>query len=134
MDKSLNEYRSLLVTADQKAQEDYDKTVLALSGGALGISFAFITDIVGSRRLMYPRLLLVSWILWGVSTTCVLASFYFSQQAVRMAIAQVDSDQIYDQTPGRWCTRVTAVLNALGGLLFLTGVILMGVFVSCNLR
>ena len=47
MDKTLQEYRAHLVSAAQKAQEDFDKTLLALSGGALGVSFAFVKDIVG---------------------------------------------------------------------------------------
>jgi hypothetical protein len=33
----LVDYRKLLVGAEQKAQEDFDKTVLALSGAALGV-------------------------------------------------------------------------------------------------
>ena len=35
VDKEMQEYRSHLVEARQKAFEDFDKTVLALSGGAL---------------------------------------------------------------------------------------------------
>lgn len=36
----LQAYRSHLVAADERAQENFDKTVLSLSGGALGVSFA----------------------------------------------------------------------------------------------
>jgi len=50
MEESLQEYRTHLVAAEQKAQEDYDKTVISLSGGALGISFAFIVDCISKRR------------------------------------------------------------------------------------
>ncbi|WP_417913843.1 hypothetical protein [Candidatus Electronema sp. JM] len=33
----LAEYRKWIVAAEQKSQEDFDKTVLSLSGGALGV-------------------------------------------------------------------------------------------------
>ena len=51
---ALQKYRDFLIAAEQKSQEDYDKTVIALSGGALGISFAFATDIVGGQSLTQP--------------------------------------------------------------------------------
>ena len=134
MDKQLQEYRSLLISAEQKAQEDFDKTVLSLSGGALGISFAFVKDIVGSQPLTHSAYLLISWIVWGISVTCVLASYYFSQQGLRHAIKQVDKEKIYGETPGGPYGRITAILNALGGLLFLTGIVFIVIFVSYNLR
>jgi hypothetical protein len=134
MDKQLQEYRSFLIAAEQKAHEDFDKTVLSLSGGALGISFAFVKDIVGSQPLTNSAYLLISWIAWGISVTCVLASFYFSQQALRHAIKQVDKEKIYSQIPGGLYSHMTAVLNALGGLLFLAGIVFIIIFVSYNLR
>jgi hypothetical protein len=134
MDKKLEEYRNLLIAADQKAQEDFDKTVLSLSGGALGISFAFVKDIIGSKPTIQPEFLLAAWVSWGLSVTFVLSSFYFSQQALRQAIKQVDNQEIYKRSPGGLFSRVTAIFNALGGLLFLIGVISMVVFVSYNLR
>jgi len=134
MNEQLQEYRSLLMAAEQKAQEDFDKTVLSLSGGALGVSFAFVKDIVGSHPLLHPNFLLVSWIAWGISVTCVLTSFFFSQQALRRAIGQVDTGKIYEQVPGGLYSRLIAILNALGGLLFFVGVVLIVTFVSYNLR
>jgi hypothetical protein len=38
MEDSLAQYRQRLVLAGQKAQEDYDKSVLSLSGGAFAVS------------------------------------------------------------------------------------------------
>ena len=134
MDKQLQEYRSLLITSEQKAQEDYDKTVLSLSGGALGVSFAFVKDVVGSQSMAHSEFLLMAWIAWGISATCVLASFYFSQQALRRTIKQVDANKVYEQIPGGFFSRLTAILNASGGLLFFIGVVLITIFVSQNLR
>jgi len=130
----MSAYRAWLITAEQKSQEDFDKTVLSLSGGALGISFVFLKDVVGARPIVHPSLLLCAWITWGISAVCVLASFYLSHLALRTAIQQVDDGTIHQQaTPGgKWAT-FTAWLNALGGILFLVGVVFITFFVGNNI-
>lgn len=47
-DKPPFDYRKWLVEADHKASQAYDKALLTLAGGALGISFAFLKDLVAS--------------------------------------------------------------------------------------
>jgi hypothetical protein len=141
MEESLREYRTHLVTTEQKAQEDYDKTVISLSGGALGISFAFIKDIIGNHPIISKEILVSGWVCWGLSITLVLASYFLSHLALREAIKQFDTavknlnvDEIYSQRAGGWYSLITAVLNVLGGLLFLAGVMLITIFVWYNLE
>ena len=134
MDESLKNYRSRLELLEQKAQEDFDKTVLSLSGGALGISFAFVKDIVGSDITTNPLLLFLSWLCWGLSVMFVLISYYTSHLALRKAIEQVDTEKIHDSQPGGIADRVTAFCNALGGILFIAGVVLISTFVWLNLE
>ena len=138
MEPELKKYRSFLISAEQKAQEQYDKTVLALSGGAFGVSFAFVNDIVG-RDPQYMECLLSAWAAWGLSITAVLFSFYFSNLALRKTVMQVDAtvkqvdaEEAYSSSPGGFFSKVTAVLNAIGGVLFLVGVIFLVIFVSGN--
>lgn len=128
----LQEYRRWLVAAEQKSQEDFDKTVLSLSGGALGISFVFLKDVVGERALVHPFCLLAAWVCWGISVISVLLSFHLSHLALRAAIQQVDDGTIYSQPPGGKYARMTAALNALGGAFFFAGVLLMTIFVAHN--
>jgi hypothetical protein len=141
MEESLQEYRTHLITAEQKAQEDYDKTVISLSGGALGISFAFIKDIIGDHPIISKNILVSGWICWGLSITLVLASYFLSHLALREAIKQFDTavknlnvGEIYSQRPGGWYSLITAILNVIGGILFLAGVILIAIFVWYNLE
>lgn len=133
MEQYLQEYRNHLIAAEQKAQEDFDKTVLSLSGGALGISFAFIKDIVGAGQSHNTFLLLLSWVAWGFSISSVLMSYFFSHLALRRAIEQVDKDKIHNGRPGGCYDFITATLNCVGGLLFLAGVIFIIIFVGYNL-
>ncbi len=134
MSKDLKEYRSYLVNAEQKSQEDYDKTVLSLSAGALGISFAFLKDMIGPGPILHKSYLFGAWMCWGISSSVVLFSFFASNLALRRAIKQVDEGTIYKQRPGGWFDTLTAILNALGGVLFLVGVVLIALFVLNNLE
>jgi len=127
-------YRDLLISSEQKSQEHYDRAVLTLSGGALGVSFAFVRDIVGPQCIASPSLLVAAWACWGLSVSSALFSFFFSRMALRRAIRQLDSGAIYQQRPGGLPDVLTAILNASGGLLFLTGLVLIAVFTWYNVR
>ena len=131
---ALIEYRRHLVAAEQKSQEDFDKTVLSLSGGALGISFVFLKDVVGSNPIEAPGYLIASWIAWGASAMAVLASYFMSHLALRRAIVQVDMGTIFQQKAGGGFRTATAILNAAGALLFMLGVCTIALFVSANLK
>lgn len=134
MDENLKHYRDDLVKAEQRSLQDYDKTLLSLSGGALGISFAFITEIIGDDPIHTSWLLMTAWGIWGISILCTLSSFYVSHLALRTAITQVDNDNIYAQTPGGIFATLTKLLNAASGLLFLAGFVFMLAFVSNNME
>lgn len=133
-DDDLSDYRKHLQTSEQKSQEDFDKTVLSLSGGALGISFVFLKDVIGPNPVVSPNLLFAAWIAWGSSTFCVLASYYASHLALRRAIRQIDDGTIRNQKPGGAFRRLTALLNAAGALLFLAGVFAIVFFANANLK
>ena len=44
----MNETRKDYVESEHHAQDQFDKAVLTLSGGAFGVSFAFMNDVVGT--------------------------------------------------------------------------------------
>lgn len=107
--------------------------MLTLSGGALGISFAFVKDFVGTNYIIQSNLFYAAWFCWGISVSCALYSFLSSSLASRHAIKQIDSDKIYSQHPGGLLDIFTAILNISSGLLFLIGVVLITIFVSYNM-
>ncbi|GAA4861135.1 hypothetical protein [Luteimonas vadosa] len=131
--KPPNEYRQWLISAEQKAQDDFDKAVLSLSGGALGISFIFVKDIIGPGLIHHPLWVLVAWLSWALSSLAILTSFFASHIALRRAIKQCDDGSIYSQTPGGIFSSVTRNLNASGAFLFVVGVCFMAAFIYSNL-
>ncbi len=131
----LAEYRKWIIAAEQKSQEDFDKTVLSLSGGALGISFIFLRDVIGPHPIVSWHFLLYAWMAWAFSTFSILISFYLSRRALRMTITQIDSNKIYRhrQNPGGTFARLTEYCNIAGAVLFLVGVCCITIFVGANL-
>ncbi len=133
-EKALAEYRKLLIANEQDAIDEFDKAIIALSGGALAISFAFIKDIVKPENMIETGWLLWAWVSWGMSIIFVVAAYYSSHVANYIAIKQVDEKKIYSEAPGRRANTVTLVLNPLAGIAFILGLILMVFFVSKNFQ
>lgn len=132
-DHIVAEYRQHLVSAEQKSQDDYDKAVVLLSGGALGVSFAFVKDIVGSGGVFVPSLLVCAWTLWALSAAAVLSSYFVSRLALRRTIRQCDQGTIFEcKTPGEHFTWLLRCFNVISGLLFIIGVFAMCLFVYFN--
>lgn len=134
MDEDLRQYRQHLILAEQKAQEDYDKAVLALSGGGLGVSLAFVEKVVGTGTLEESWLLAGSWLCWVISIACVLCSYFLSRHALRCAIAQVDDDQTQIRRLGGRMATATEIANFFSGLFFVVGVVLISIFAVTNLE
>lgn len=126
-------YRSLLLNIEQKMQSDFDKAVMTLSGGALGISFTFLKEVVKATAIKSSGWLLCAWILWGASISCVLFSYFSSSLAMRKAISQTDEEKIYVEAEGGFFNKVTYVLNPAGGILFLLGIVAIALFMRWNM-
>ena len=133
-DSSLQEYRSQLVEAELSSQTAFDRTLLALSGGALGLSLTFFDRLIGPDAATSIWLLWASWIAWAASLALVLISHYFSTLAMRTAIGQVDSGTINQGPPGGVYDRLIQTMNPAGGILFLAGVVTMIAFAIANLE
>lgn len=129
----LSSYRKSLLAAEQQMQTEYDKGVMTLSGGALGISFAFLKDVVGTKSLSHGDYLLWAWILWAFSISFILASYFTSAKSLRDAAVAVDQQTIYLKlAQGSWVT-ATKTLNIAAGIAFFAGVVFLVCFVSSNL-
>jgi hypothetical protein len=128
------DYRGLLTKTEQESQAEFDKAILALSGGALGLSFAFTKDIVGTGNITHSGFLLAAWIAWATSSASVLISFFTSILALRKAIRQLDRGTIGMERPGGWWDSITASLNLSGLFLFLVGLAMMVFFLKYNVH
>lgn len=109
--------------ADHQASLNYDKAVMTLAGGALGISITFLKDIVPSPLPDTKILLYISWISLAISLASILISYLFSMESLRKAMRQVDDETIYTKKPGGLSASLTACLRVLASISFLVGII-----------
>jgi hypothetical protein len=126
------EYRRQLLALEEKAQAAFDKTVVTLSGGALGVSFAFVKDFLGTSPVMDRPWIVAAWITWVASLAASLTSHYLSTFAIRGAIHDFDAGKKPHLARG-WDGAVV-FFNGASGLLFLVGAAAIGVFVVNNLK
>jgi hypothetical protein len=127
MRDALAEHRRHLVAALHTASQDFDKAVMTLAAGALGVSIAFVNSVAPEPRATFW--LGLAWALFGASLVFILVSFITSQQAIRWEI-----DHLYDdprpQRPWRFSTR-NLNYGAAGAFVF--GVGSLVVFALLNL-
>lgn len=129
---SNEEYRNALIAAEQKSQDDYDKTIVTLSGGALGISVVFIKDIIGSTDPISVWAVITAWSLWAASITSVVISYYLSREALRATILQTDKND-FSGGVGGCAAKATQIFNAISGILFVVGIVFLIIFTANNL-
>jgi hypothetical protein len=124
---ALAEHRRHLVTALHTASQDFDKAVMTLAAGALGVSIAFVNSVAPNPRATFW--LGLAWALFGTSLVFILASFITSQQAIRWEIEHLQDDPPQDR-PWKSTTRN---LNYGAATAFVLGVCSLVVFALLNL-
>jgi len=115
----------------------YDKWVLTLSGGALGLSITFIEKIAKNPTADTLLWLKISWACLVLSLLSALLSLVTSQSAIRENRQELDSAHSENRAPRlsfpRWFTWITNALNWGSLLLFIVGVAFLCIFSFKNI-
>lgn len=120
------------------AAEQFDKALLALSGGALVVSIAFLKDIAPDFDPDTRCWIVLAWTLFLLSICLTLYSFQASASAFREFERFIDA---HHRTPStapatfehRW-NRITTVVNYLSLICFVAGGICLATFSYQNLK
>lgn len=114
----------------------FDKGILSLSSGALGLSILFM-ERLAPKPVLCKLILAVSWFLFAFAILATLYSFLVSQRVHRELIAEWDAMQSTHMVPRTgvkdrldMCVKW---LNRLAALLFFFGVFTMVIFATVNL-
>jgi hypothetical protein len=126
-------YMRQLVEGEHVVGAGYDKAVITLSGGALGLSLAFVKDIVPPAEAVARNYLLASWLSWTASLSFLLVAYYVGQMTYRFRINRLAKRQEPESDTIAIFTRSTYWLSAFAGLSFLAGVLFIVSFVYKNL-
>ncbi len=124
--------------AELEVSGRYDKWILTLSGGALGLSITFIDKIAKSPAPDTFFWLKMAWACLIFSLLAGLLSLLTSQSAIRENRDELDNSYVEERSPQfkspRWFTFFTNVLNWGSMFVFVIGVIFLCFFSFVNLN
>jgi len=129
--------RKLLIEAQQQCYQQFDKAILTLSSGGLGVSIVFLRDILPLEQITNYCFLIGSWILFTISILSTLISFMTGQYAYSEQLKLIeayflnkDSDAL---TKKNRFAQITGGLNISAAVFFILAVVSTIVFVSINI-
>lgn len=125
-----------LVLTEQALGRDFYKALLALSGGALGLSVTLVSGVFGPNLLkLNLQYLYFSWLLFVLSIVCILISIKASHKAFEIEIEDLYED-LSSASPERYqgfWVKASAYLDGASFLMFLAGIVLLLLFVFNNI-
>lgn len=128
------EERNLLIDAERESARSFDKSMITLSAGALGLSITIIRHVAPT-----PQVVMLLYFAWGgfiFALLCTLTSFLLSQSALRRQreILDLDYEGGKPARDQKNCqAAITNCLNWLSIISFIVGVICFVLFGIKNL-
>ncbi len=120
----------------QSSSDEFDKSLLTFSSGALGLSLAFIKDVVPLEKAEHLNWLYFSWISFAFCIVATIASFPLGIQAQKIHLEYLYKYYIQQQNEflnkkSRWSKAVTCCA-IVGSICFLAGLLGTMIFVYEN--
>jgi hypothetical protein len=128
-DSDLEYWRQLYETYKESAQQ-FDKQILYISSGALGVSMSFITDIVEMKLASHKFLLSISWIVLAFIILVSLTSHYISMKALNYKMENRNND---GDKKSSFYNGIVSKLNVIMLLGLPIGIILLICFITLNI-
>jgi hypothetical protein len=130
--------RADLLVRQLSNSENFDKAILSLSTGALGLSLTFIKFIVPLEKAISIGYLTLSWLMFGAAIIATLLSFVSSQLGINKQLVFAkeyylnNNEEFLAKT--NWFAKITNYLNYAAGLFFAIAVATTIFFVTQNLK
>ncbi|RXM42762.1 hypothetical protein [Flavobacterium sp. YO64] len=124
------EYLDLLNKVYFESSTQFDKQLLFVASGALGLSLAFIKDIVVLSKATNKELLLLSWISFGLVILINVISHYTSLKAINYKIENINKKK--DRFSQSF-NSLTKYFNVMMIVFLASGLVLLIVFIGINI-
>jgi hypothetical protein len=135
--KIYSKTRKELLARELSNSEAFDKAILSLSSALLGISLAFIKDIIRAGAACNKEFLYYSWYLFASAIILTLISFMMSNLGIKRQLkyAQryyLDGKAEYLKKSNIYA-RLTDFANILSGISFILAIVFTVRFVTLNI-
>lgn len=133
-----DEFKKKALEDEKSGTENFDKNLLTFSSGALGLSLAFIEDIVPLSMAHWVACLFISWIAFTLCIIVTMASFQMSIRALRESIPFGEAYYLREEKNAfnehlrTFCCRAVDWCTWIGSALFVTGLVCTIIFVCAN--
>lgn len=116
------------------SNQQFDKNILFIASGALGISFAFIKDIIPDfEKATHKGFLISSWYVFaGVIFISLISQFIVSRACDWAYINQHLDSKVYNRKL-KWWNYPIRILNITSVLAILVGTIFLIYFINQNI-
>ncbi|RLA57869.1 MAG: hypothetical protein DRQ78_12925 [Epsilonproteobacteria bacterium] len=136
--KLYNEYYKDINSRILSNIENYDKAILSLSVTMLGLSIAFIKNIVSFENVKDLIILEYSWLFLVLAVISTIVSFISGNKANEKHLEFAEDYYLNDnerafEEKSKWTT-FTEYLNMGSGLFFILGIILTVYFAYINIE
>lgn len=133
-------YRPLLQEVVDKCEDEFEKKLLYIAAGALGLSFAFISDIVNVNEGCCLWMLLVGWFLLIVCICLNCFSHLWSKEYAQATIDDIDKESekdVFNENIIRLNidhrNRKTHLVNMLTIWLMIIGIVFIVIYAAVNI-
>ena len=135
---TFNEFRKYYQEAINKSEDDFEKNLIYLSSGALGLTLIFIEKIVPPQNSIYLFLLILGWVLLTVTLGINLVSHLISKKYIQKSQSEFDDcihlkitwDEHYENSLKR--NKNIDIINWVSLGLFILGIISIVIYTSIN--
>ncbi|MDI6807798.1 MAG: hypothetical protein QME66_02300 [Candidatus Eisenbacteria bacterium] len=125
-----------LISKQISNSETHDHSILSLSSAFLGLSVAFISDVVPIDVACHKYLLFLSWLAFSLAIIVTIASFIYGQRAIKKLIDAARRFYIEENEDSYRVSMILSTrmdrLNLSSGGAFVLGILLTIAFVSAN--
>jgi hypothetical protein len=116
----------------QSSTDSFDQSLLTLSSGALGVSLAFIKDIVPLKEAVWIGLLFGSWIAFALCIVATVVSFLVSVKANKQQLGYIEAYYLRSQDGALDKHKTSGYVKWLHGCTWL-GIILFVAGLFCTI-
>jgi hypothetical protein len=128
--------RDDLLQTQRSNSDAYDKALLTLSSTFLGISLAFIKDIIHLQDAVYRWSLFASWFCFALTIVLVIISYMYGQRLIKRLLDAAKRYYLHGEMEAYAKSKIASKsierINELSGVTFILAVFLSVGFVWCN--
>lgn len=134
-----DEYRRKVWEDSTSQSESFDRYLLTLSGGALGLSLTFLKDVIPLRSAVCVPLLIISWGWFILCILVTLVSFRISIRALEKMVPYLNefylegNAEAFNQHLESLWTKAVDWCAYAGIICFVLGLVFTMMFVGVNL-